>query len=412
MTNRMRNFEKTPKQIEAVNLIGNNTTTLLEGGSRSGKTVIALHVMVVRALHYPGTWHLAARLRFNHARTSLWQKTLPDVLKFHNLDGQAKYNHSDTYVEIGNGSRILIGGLDDKDRVEKILGNEYATIFLNEASQIMYDSVEIIMTRLNPPKGVPARCMIDFNPPAMKHWGYSIFHKRVFPDGRPVPADDYAVIKMNPGDNLDNISENYMARLEGLSGRRRKRFLHGDYGEEEGALWKREWFKYRTPPVDMRRVVIGVDPSGSKEGDEIGIIAVGRCAEGKYWVMGDYSLHGTPNEWSNEVMAAYDNKQADAVVAEKNYGGDMVESTITRFGARNINVKMVSATRGKQVRAEPISALYEQGLVYHTEPMAELEDELVTTKFEELEKSPNRLDALVWALTELASEGDLNIKWI
>ena len=217
---------------------------------------------------------------------------------------------------------------------------------------------------------------------------------------------------MNPADNVQNISDEYIINLEQLSGRKRKRFLHGEYGDEEGTLWKREWFKYGKLPATMRRVVVGVDPSGSKTGDEIGIIVAGKCIDGKYWVIRDHSLHGTPKEWGAEVGFAYDNNSADAAVAEKNFGGDMVESTITQFDTKQINVKMVTASRGKQVRAEPISALYERGLVYHVEMFPALEDELVCTNFEDLKESPNRLDALVWALTDLASEDELNIRWI
>jgi len=329
-----------------------------------------------------------------------------------NIEGKVKLNHSDYYASFPNKSRLVIGGLDDKDRVEKILGTEWASIFVNEASQVSFDSIETLLTRINPPKDVPPRCLFDYNPPSKKHWGYKIFHERVFPDGRPVPDNDYGHIQINPQDNKENLASTYIPQLEQLSGRKRQRFLHGEYGDEEGALWKRSWFKYRTAPESLQRVVIGVDPSGSKAGDEIGIIAAGRDAEGKYYILGDYTLHGTPKEWSDEVIAAYNHKQADAVTAEKNYGGEMVESTITQFGKQQINVKLVTATRGKAVRAEPISALYEKGLVYHVEEFPELEDELCTTKFEDLTKSPNRLDACVWALTELASEGDLNIRFV
>ena len=407
----MANFEKTPKQIQAINLITNNTTTLLEGGGRSGKTIICIRTEIIRAFHYPETWHIALRLRFNHAKSALWLKTVPDVIRFMNIKGLLLPNNSDFYYAFPNGSKLLIAGLDDKDRVEKILGNEYATIFLNEASQMTYDSVETIMTRLNPPRGVPGRCLMDYNPPAKKHWGFGLFHKRVFPDGRPVPKDDYAHILINPKDNKKNISENYIKYLKNLSGRKRARFLHGLYGEEEGTLWKRSWFKYGKAPIDMERVTVGVDPSGSKTGDEIGIIAAGKKGH-LYYILEDYTLHGTPKEWGEEVESAYKNKCADVVAAEKNYGGEMVESTITALGSKFINVKLVNATRGKAVRAEPISALYEKGLVIHVKLFPTLEDELCTTKFDDLKKSPNRLDAVVWALTELGgAEEELNIRW-
>jgi hypothetical protein len=407
-------FIKTAKQKEAIRIIAKNKTTLLEGGSRSGKTFIVIYAMVIRAFHYANTWHVAARLRFNHAKTSLWMKTIPDVIKKCNLEKYVEYNSSDFYLEFPNKSRLLVAGLDDKERVEKILGNEYATIFLNEASQISYDSYEIVKTRLNPPKGIPARFLIDYNPPSIKHWGYNVFHKRKFPDGKPVPDNDYAVIKINPRDNIENLSEDYIPELESLSGNRRKRFLDGEYTTEEGSLWKRDWIKYRKPSdTQLTRVVVGVDPSGSKTGDEIGIIVAGKGADNNYYILGDYSLHGTPKEWAEEVLHAYKNNSADVVSAEKNYGGEMVQATITQMGTRNINVQLVNATRGKVVRAEPISALYEQGLVFHSDEYPALEDELCTTRFEDLEKSPNRLDALVWAMTELCENNfDFNVRVI
>jgi len=412
LTNKMSDFKKTPKQIEAINLIANNTTTLLEGGGRSGKTVIAIRTEIVRALHFPNTWHIALRLRFNHAKNSLWLKTVPDVLRLMDIRGLARQNNSDYYLAFPNGSKLLVAGLDDKERVEKILGNEYATIFINEAHQITFESYETVRTRLNPPKGIPARCLLDYNPPSKKHWGYGIFHERKFPDGRPVPDDDYAHILMNPCDNIENISDEYLGQLDQLSGRKRDRFKDGLYGEEEGSLWKRDWFKYASMPADLERVAIGVDPSGSKTGAECGIIAAGKKA-GKYYVIEDYSLQGTPHEWGTEVGFAYDNNKADIVAAEKNYGGEMVESTINLSGQKNINVKLVNATRGKAVRAEPISAMYERGDVYHVKQFPTLEDELCTTKFDDLKASPNRLDALVWALTELSgADGELNIRWV
>lgn len=405
-------FIKTPKQVEAVDLIAKNTTTLLEGGSRSGKTLIALHTMCVRAAHYPNTKHVALRLRFSHAKAALWMETLPMALRLNNLEDKVKINHSDYYVEFPNKSRIFIAGLDDKDRVEKVLGTESDTLFLSEASQVAFDSYETLTTRLNPHKGVPARFLLDYNPPSKKHWGYKIFHQRVFPDGRPVPDNDYAHVMMNPIDNIKNLSPDYISRLEQLSGRKKLRFLRGEYCDEEGTLWRREWFQYRKPPDTLVRVVVGVDPSGSKAGDEIGIVVAGIDDEGIIYVLGDYTLHGTPKEWSDEVFAAYDHNKADAVAAEKNYGGDMVESTITQFDKRNINVKLVTASRGKALRAEPVSALYEKGLVYHAEEMPELEDEMVMTKFDDLEKSPNRIDAVVFAITELASQNDEVVRFV
>ena len=400
----MSSFRLNPKQKLANEMMTKNKFMLIEGGSRSGKTVLIIRNQIIRALHYPRTWHLSLRLRFKHAKQSIWNQTIPKVLEFMGINRGYTLNNTDMILKFNNESVLLIGGLDDKERVEKILGNEFATIFVNEASQIKYDSIETLMTRLNPPQNVPPRFIIDYNPSSQQHWGYQIFHKRVFPDGRKVPDNDYAHIRINPIDNKENISETLLSTLQNLSGNKRKRFLEGDYVSDDGALWKRSWLKYKDAPTDLIRVVVGVDPSGSVEGDEVGIVAAGIDKDKNIYVLKDNSLHGSPKEWGDEVATTYTLTKADAVAAEKNFGGDMVEATITQFGTKNINVKLVNATRGKVVRAEPISALYEKGNVYHTEQFLSLEDELCTWKPED-KTSPNRLDALVWAITELMTGG-------
>jgi hypothetical protein len=397
-------FIKTTKQIEAVELIKSCKTSLLEGGSRSGKTAIYIYSQFVRAYHYPNSWHISLRLRLSHARQSLWQKTIPEVARAIGVYQDIKWNNYDLTADLPNGSKLMVGGLDDKDRVEKILGNEYATIFLNEASQIDFDSYETVTTRSNPPPGVPIRINIDYNPPSQRHWGYQIFHLRKYPDGRPVPDTDYRWMKMNPADNIKNIHPDYIAGLQNLSVARRKRFLEGEYGTDEGTLWKREWIKYGPAPATLIRVVVGVDPSGSTLGDEIGIIVAGIDENRKVWILDDYSLHGSPQEWSAEVVAGYARYLADTIAAEKNFGGDMVEAVITQFGARTVNVKLVTASRGKAVRAEPISAMYERGEVVHAKQMPALEDEMCSYRPDQ-DESPNRMDAMVWAVTELVGDG-------
>lgn len=391
---------QTLKQKEAIKLIADNKITLLEGGSRSGKTLIFCYALIVRALNIPSR-HLITRFRFAHAKQSICYETMSDLLKLLHMKDRVMLNKSDWFYEFSNGSTIWISGLDDKERTEKMLGNEFSTIFFNEASQISYDSYETAITRLNPTKNMRGKIFIDYNPPSISHWGYKMFHKREFPDGRKVPENDYAYLKINPIDN-EFASKEYLDTLNNLSAAKRKRFLEGEYSSDMGSLWKRAWFKYQEIPEDTQRVVIGVDPSGSKDGDEIGIVA---CAirNQEYFVLDDFSIHGTPKEWAEEVNAGYQKWHADIVVAEKNYGGDMVESTLKNVNSM-MNVKLVTASRGKVVRAEPISALYEQGKVFHRTLFNDMEDECCNYT-PDVDKSPNRMDALVWALTELSGEG-------
>ena len=172
--------------------------------------------------------------------------------------------------------------------------------------------------------------------------------------------------------------------------------------KSEGALWEDEWIERHraseAPP--LQRVAVGVDPAGGGK-DEVGIVAVGKGRDGHYYVLQDVSTQGKPLQWARSVVGAYQSHRADVVAAESNYGGDMVKSTIHQVSTA-VNVKMVPSSRGKELRAEPIAAMYEQGKVHHVGVHAALETQLLTWDPEKSTNSPDRLDALVFALTELA----------
>lgn len=162
------------------------------------------------------------------------------------------------------------------------------------------------------------------------------------------------------------------------------------------------------PPPDLVRIVVAVDPSGttgSDDRDAVGIIVAGRGVDGKAYVLADWTCALSPMGWAKRVVDAYETWHADRIVAEVNFGGAMVEAVIQAANA-SAPVKMVTASRGKIQRAEPISALYEQGQVKHCKPFEELDEELIqfTSDGYAGERSPNRGDALVWALTELMIE--------
>jgi hypothetical protein len=176
-----------------------------------------------------------------------------------------------------------------------------------------------------------------------------------------------------------------------------------DSDDVAGALWTHDMIeKLRVTKVPtLVRVVIGVDPTGSQH-NETGICAAGISQTGHVYVLSDNSLLGSPKSWSSEVIATYNRNRADRVVGEINYGGDMVEHTIrTAPDGENISYKNVSASRGKAIRAEPIAALYEQGKAHHFGTFPELEDEMCSWLPGVGMASPNRMDAMVWAITEL-----------
>jgi len=157
---------------------------------------------------------------------------------------------------------------------------------------------------------------------------------------------------------------------------------------------------------ELRRVVVGVDPSGTKgasdTGDTVGIVVAGLGVDGTGYVLADRSCKLSPDGWGRRAVEAYREFKGDRIVAEKNFGGAMVEHVI-RTVDRDVAYKEVTASRGKAARAEPVAALYEQGRVKHVGVHTELEDEMcsMTANGFAGDGSPDRLDAAVWALTEL-----------
>lgn len=172
-----------------------------------------------------------------------------------------------------------------------------------------------------------------------------------------------------------------------------------DVDEAPGALWTRDMIEgarvLKAP--DLERVVVAIDPSATSTGDEAGIVVAGKAADRAY-VLADYSIQASPNEWATAAVRAFHAHKADRIVAEANNGGEMVEQTIRQVD-QSVPVKLVHASRGKQTRAEPVAAIYEQGRAHHVGAFTRMEDEMCL--WVPGDKSPNRMDALVWAVTDL-----------
>jgi len=225
---------------------------------------------------------------------------------------------------------------------------------------------------------------------------------------------NYVVIsRASTFDNAENLPQSQLDEL-------RRRYADTYLGQQElygaliddieGALWKRavldETRITLAQQPQMSRVVIGVDPAvtSNEKSDETGIIVLGKGVDGQGYVLGDYSLRGTPDQWARKVVEAYHAHRCDRVVAEVNNGGEMVKYTLRTIES-SLPVKTVTATRGKAVRAEPISAMYEQRKVHHVGIFGALEDQMCSWIPGETVgrrvKSPDRVDALVWAGHEL-----------
>jgi phage terminase large subunit-like protein len=205
-------------------------------------------------------------------------------------------------------------------------------------------------------------------------------------------------------ENRANLAVSFMTlmeeRYEGT--RLGHQELDGQILEDNpNALWRRDDIE-RTRVKDapaMRRIVVALDPTCTATGDEAGIIVAGCGEDGALYVLADMSLHGTPDQWGRAAIRAYDTFGADRIVYETNQGGEMVASVLRTINS-NAALRPVHASRGKYVRAEPIAALYEQGRVHHVGMLPTLEDELCSWT-PETGISPNRLDALVYALLDL-----------
>jgi len=179
-----------------------------------------------------------------------------------------------------------------------------------------------------------------------------------------------------------------------------------DLDDSPGAMWNRDQIdKFRIrKALDMVRIVVAIDPAvtSKDDSDETGIVVVGKDEFGHAYVLEDCSIKGTPDEWGRAAIQAMNRHQADRIIAEVNQGGDMVRYVLETID-KNVPVKMVRASRGKVSRAEPVSALYEQGKVHHVGVFHKLEDQMCT--WEPGLPSPDRMDAMVWGMTELMLAG-------
>jgi len=409
-----KRFRKTEKQRLACEILNSHVHTMLFGGSRAGKTFIALRNIILRAIKTESR-HLVIRRHFNHCKISIVFDTLPKVLKicFPELKSGIHYklNRTDWFLEIlttdgKNWSTIWFGGLDDKDRSEKVLGNEYSTILANECSQLSYDSILTLRTRLAENSGLPLRFYYDMNPAGKSHWTYREFIERIIPNTKREPSMlDSAFMLMNPADNLENLPEQYLKELQALPKRKRQRFLEGLFlSDIEGALWNDSMISaaYAKQYGEFIQTIVAVDPSVSHmpDSDECGIVVGSKDAEGNGIVQADLSGKMSTKTWAQTAVNAYYEYNANYVVAESNQGGDLVIDAIKAID-ENVPVKLVHASKGKFARAEPVAELYELGRIAHTDQFLDLESQLTEYVPINSKKSPDRLDALVWLITFL-----------
>ncbi len=430
-------FELSPKQTECNRLLGSAAeNVLLYGGARSGKTFLICRAILARAIGAPGGRHAVMRFRGNAARSSISLDTLPKARYLCFPQIPMKEYRQDGFWTIGRGShesQIWVLGLDDNERVEKILGLEFATLFFNECSQIPYTSVTLARTRLAQVvrtvngKVLRQKAFYDLNPCGKGHWTNLEFGRKIDPETRLAleSPDNFVRMGINPGDNAANLTPETLRRLATLPPKQRRRFYEGIYVDEvDGALWTYDRIDQCQVHIDdvpeLREIVVVVDPSGArgkedKRSDNIGISVQGKGVDGRVYVLEDLTIRDAPGVWGRRAVQAFHKWRADAIIGETNFGGAMVKQTI-RTVDENVPYREVTASRGKHVRAEPVAALYAPDVdkvrhvigdgvrTAHKGRMSELEEEL--TNFSSAgytgDRSPDRGDSMIWGVHALA----------
>jgi phage terminase large subunit-like protein len=303
-------------------------------------------------------------------------------------------------VEWPNGSVAHSFSAEEADRLR---GPQFHYGWLDELAAFENEQEIWDMFQFGLRLGQHPRCIVTTTPKPKKLLKELI--------GRP----DVAVVTGSTYENSENLAPAFLqavrTRYEGS--RLGRQELHAELLLDiPGALWTRDMIDRANGswrPPDMKRVVVAVDPSGTRgeedRGDSIGIVVAGLGADDFGYVLADRTCKLSPEGWAREVVKAYREFKADRVVAERNFGGAMVE-TVIRTVDRNVSYKEVTASRGKIARAEPVASLYEQGRVRHAGAFPQLEDQLcaMTSDGYVGEGSPDRADALCWAISQLMVE--------
>jgi PBSX family phage terminase large subunit len=372
---------------------------LLTGGRGSGKSWhVALFLL--NLTYEEGHTILYTRYTLTAAHISIIPEFIDKIELLNKAD-----DFDITKTEITNtktGSRILFRGIKTSSgnqtaNLKSIQG--VTTFILDEAEELVdesiFDTIDLSIRAMNQPN----RVVLLMNPSHRGHWVYKRFIDKTDPTCR--------LIHTTYLGNRSNLSQSFLDQAARMRGANLHRYNHIFLGhwidDAEGLLWTRSIIdrcRIEQRP-ELKRVVVAIDPAATanKNSDETGIVVAGRDMAGNGYILDDLSGKYSPNEWGKVAVSAARTYGADCIVAEVNQGGDMVENVIRQI-ARDIRYNAVRATKGKAVRAEPVFSLYEQGKVWHVGNHPILELQMVTFNPDSGD-SPDRVDALVWGLTEL-----------
>ena len=299
----------------------------------------------------------------------------------------------------GNGLIGFVGMQDHTAESIKSLEG-YNVAWCEEAQTLSERSLELLRPTIRAPG---SELWFSWNPRNASDSADRLLRGQEIPEGS-------VVIKANYGDNQFFPNELEEERLFDKKNNpdRYSHIWEGEYEPQAiGAIWNRQVIhdnRRDNYPDDLERIVVAVDPavSDTEKSDEHGIVVCGLDSNGHGYLLEDASCHGSPHQWATRAVAMFDKWEADQVVIEKNQGGDMCRHTLQTI-RRGLPVVEVHATRGKHIRAEPISALYPVNRISHVGTFPELEDQLClfTSSGYEGSKSPDRAEAMIWAFSEL-----------
>lgn len=417
----------TEKQFLGTLLMATHKYVLLLGGSGSGKSANIIKFILGRALVAPYCKQILFRYEQNKARSHLWDGIFAKTLRgeFGNnyrLDPRFTLNKAEMSLTFANGSMIKVAGISDKgkDNLDKLLGDEYITVYFDEASEFAWRHFDQFKTRMREVAPILKTdgeklnplIVLSENPPRMSHFTYQSWFKGINPeDGKPIAEpEQYKALQMNPRDN-PHLPDHYLKTLMALRGLRRKRFWEGEFmNDAEGALWMHEDIKWPpdtpeyTHPDFHKASVIGLDPaiSSDEASNQTGIILLSEKTNGHIVVEEDLTGQYSPQEWAERVCRLSRANGLCPVVAEVNQGGDMVSRVIQSHDP-GVSVRQVYADRSKAQRAIPVAQEYAQERVFHRRDFPRLIDQMLSMTDLEYTgtDSPDNLDALCHAVAYL-----------
>lgn len=385
---------------------GDWSTWVVRAGRGWGKTLTGAQWVIEKVEDYPGC-HIALVGRTVADVRDVMVKGRSGILAISPPWFMPTYYPSKRQLVWPNGTIATTYSADEPDQLR---GPQHSFAWADERAAWQYDDAWDQLSfglRIEPAPGITPQCIVTTTPRNTKAI------KELLADPSTVST------KGSTYENTENLSPRFIREIERRYAGTRLGLqeIEGEVVDDiEGALWKRKWIDdgrvVRRP--DLKRIVVAIDPPGSSKSEgvdeppECGIIVAGIGVDGRGYVLADYSLTGTPNEWAEAALTAFSLFEADCIVGEINFGGEMVETVIKgaaeKNGLKNVPFKAVRASRGKQVRAEPISNLYQKESVLHVGVLPDLEYQLCN--WVPGQKSPDRLDACVWALTELMISPD------